>query len=219
MNGVHDLGGMHGFGAVRPETNEPVFHGDWEGRVLAMRRVMGAWLKSNIDAGRHFIERLPPVDYLGFTYYEKWFQALINQMLATGTIAPEELATGRKAPGAAVATPPITLANVAKTIAPTTSYQRSIAAKPRYAPGDTVRARNINPEGHTRLPRYVRGHVGTIERDYGAHVFPDTNAHLAGEAPETLYTVRFTARELWGAARNEGDAVYLDLWESYLDPA
>ena len=137
----------------------------------------------------------------------------------TGTIAPEELATGHKAPGAAVATPPVTIENVAKTIAPTTSYQRDVAAKPRYAPGDTVRTRNINPEGHTRLPRYARNHVGTIERDHGAHVFPDTNAQLAGEAPETLYTVRFTARELWGAARNVGDAVYIDLWESYLDPA
>ena len=219
MNGVHDLGGMHGFGPVRPETNEPVFHAPWEGRVIAMRRLMGAWLGSNIDAGRHSIERLPPVDYLGFSYYEKWFQSLINQMIEAGTITPQELSSGRKAADAAVAAPPITSANVAKSIAPTGSYQRDIGANPRYTAGDKVRARNIHPEGHTRLPRYVRGHIGTIERDHGAHVFPDSNAHHAGEAPQTLYTVRFAARELWGAARNEGDAVYLDLWESYLDPA
>jgi len=219
MNGVHDLGGMHGFGPVRPETNEPVFHAPWEGRVIGIRRLMGAWLGNNIDAGRHAIERLPPADYLRFSYYEKWFQSLIHQLVDSGKIAPEELATGRKAPDAPVATPPVTVATVGAYIAPTGSYQRDTGANPRYAPGATVRARNIHPEGHTRLPRYVRGHVGTIERDHGAHVLPDTHAHGAGEAPETLYTVRFTARELWGEARNEGDAVYLDLWESYLDPA
>jgi nitrile hydratase len=220
MNGVHDLGGMHGFGPVRPETNEPVFHAPWEGRVIAMRRLMGAWLGSNIDAGRHAIERLPPADYLRFSYYEKWFQSLINQMVAAKLVTPDEVASGHKAPDATTATPPITLANVqATSIAPTGSYQRDTGANARFAPGETVRARNIHPEGHTRLPRYVRGHVGTIERDHGAHVLPDTHAHGAGEAPETLYTVRFTARELWGDARHEGDAVYLDLWESYLDPA
>ena len=219
MNGVHDMGGMHGFGPVRPETNEPVFHAPWEGRVIAIRRLMGAWLGNNIDAGRHAIERLPPADYLRFSYYEKWFQSLIHQLLDAGTIAPEELATGRKTPNAAVATPPVTVATVAAYIAPTGSYQRDTGANPRFAVGDTVRARNIHPEGHTRLPRYVRGHVGTIERDHGAHVLPDSHAHAAGEAPQTLYTVRFAARELWGTARNEGDAVYLDLWESYLDPA
>ncbi len=219
MNGVHDLGGMHGFGPVRPEANEPVFHAPWEGRVIAMRRLMGAWPGYNIDAGRHAIERLPPVDYLGFTYYQKWFQSLIDQMIASGTITPQELTRGRNAAGVPVATPPITIANVAKSIAPVGSFQRDTGANPRFTAGDTVRARNIHPEGHTRLPRYVRGHIGTIERDHGAHVLPDSNAHHQGEAPQTLYTVRFAARELWGSARNEADAVYLDLWESYLDPA
>ncbi len=104
-------------------------------------------------------------------------------------------------------------------ITATGSFQRKVAANPRFAAGDRVRARNINPEGHTRLPRYVRGHVGTIERDHGAHVFPDSNARFAGEAPQTLYTVRFGARELWGEAANPVDQVSLDLWEDYLEPA
>jgi len=96
---------------------------------------------------------------------------------------------------------------------------REITAKPRFAAGQAVRAKEINPTGHTRLPRYVRGRLGTIERDHGAHVFPDSNAKLQGEKPQLLYTVRFAARELWGEAANPADAVYLDLWEDYLDAA
>ncbi len=219
MNGVHDMGGMHGFGPVRPETNEPVFHAPWEGRVLALNRLMAAWNRWNIDSGRHSIERLPPADYLRFTYYEKWFQALTNRLLATGLIAPEELASGRKADGAEVATPPVTAGEVEPILAAKGSYQREAPGKPRFAAGDRVRAKTINPEGHTRLPRYARGRFGTILRDHGAHVFPDTHAHDAGEAPQTLYTVRFTAPELWGDAANAADVVYLDLWDDYLEPA
>jgi nitrile hydratase beta subunit len=219
MNGVHDMGGMHGFGPVLPEAGEPVFHAPWEGRVLGMNRLMGAWRRWNIDAGRHSIERLPPADYLRFSYYEKWLEAMINRMLATGMITPEELASGHKAAGTAVASPPVTAGTVPDIVNATSSYQRDVGANPRFATGDHVRARNINPEGHTRLPRYARGRRGVIERDHGAHVFPDSNAHFAGEAPQTLYTVRFTAQELWGETANAADQVSLDLWEDYLEPA
>jgi nitrile hydratase subunit beta len=219
MNGVHDMGGMHGFGPVLPEVGEPVFHAPWEGRVLGMNRLMGAWRRWNIDSGRHSIERLPPADYLRFSYYEKWLEAMINRMLATGMITPEELASGHKAAGTAVVSPPVTAETVPEIVNATSSYQRDAGANPRFAAGDRVRARNINPEGHTRLPRYARGRHGVIERDHGAHVFPDSNAHFAGEAPQTLYTVRFTAQELWGETANAADQVSLDLWESYLEPA
>jgi nitrile hydratase len=219
MNGVHDMGGMHGFGPVLPEANEPVFHAPWEGRVRGMFVLMGAWRRWNIDASRHAIERLPPADYLRYSYFEKWFDALVALTLNTGIITAEELASGHKTAGTAVAAPPVTAATVMNVITATGSFQRKVAANPRYAAGDRVRARNINPEGHTRLPRYVRGHVGTIERDHGAHVFPDSNARFAGEAPRTLYTVRFGARELWGEAANPVDQVSLDLWEDYLEPA
>ncbi len=219
MNGVHDLGGMHGFGPVRPETNEPVFHAAWEGRVLAMNRLMAGWKLWNIDSGRHSIELLPPPDYLGWTYYEKWLQALTNRSLAHGLITAEELASGHKAPDAPVATPPLTVGDIETIIAAKISYERAIPEKPRFAAGDAVRAKMINPEGHTRLPRYARGRFGTILRDHGAHVFPDVHAHAASEAPQTLYTVGFTARELWGESAKDGDIVYLDLWESYLDAA
>lgn len=219
MNGVHDMGGMHGFGPVLPEVNEPVFHAPWEGRVLGMARLMGAWGRWNIDGSRHSIERLPPADYLRFSYYEKWLAALTDRMLAIGMITPEELANGHKAAGTVVASPPVTADTIMDTINATGSYRRDVGANPRFAAGDQVRARNINPEGHTRLPRYVRGHVGTIERDHGAHVFPDSNARSIGEAPQTLYTVRFAARELWGEAANPADHVSLDLWADYLEPA
>ena len=219
MNGVHDMGGMHGFGPVLPEANEPVFHAAWEGRVLGMNRLMGAWRRWNIDASRHSIERLPPADYLRFSYYEKWLAAMINRMLALGMITPDELAGGQKAAGTEVASPPVTAGTVMDIITATGSYQRDVGANPRFAAGERVRARTISPEGHTRLPRYARGRVGIVERDHGAHVFPDSNARYAGEAPQTLYTVRFTARELWGEAANPADAVSLDLWEAYLEPA
>ncbi|MBS0524698.1 MAG: nitrile hydratase subunit beta [Proteobacteria bacterium] len=219
MNGVHDMGGMHGFGPVEPEANEPVFHAPWEGRVLAIRRALGAWRKWNIDAGRHSIETLPPADYLRMSYYEKWLASAIKLALGAGLITERELETGQRDPSAPVATPPLTAAMVMPAILKGSPTHRDTAAKPRFAAGQAVRARDINPTSHTRLPRYVRGRRGTVERDHGAHVFPDSNARFEGENPQYLYTVRFSARELWGESANPGDSVHLDLWEGYLDVA
>lgn len=219
MNGVHDMGGMHGFGPVEPETDEPVFHAPWEGRVLAIRRALGGWRKWNIDAGRHSIETLPPADYLRMSYYEKWLASAIKLALGAGLVTERELATGRRDPSTPVATPPLTADKVMPAILKGGPTHRETATRPRFAPGQVVRARDINPTGHTRLPRYVRGRQGTIERDHGAHVFPDSNAKFEGENPQYLYTVRFAARELWGRSANPGDSVYLDLWEEYLDVA
>jgi nitrile hydratase len=136
-----------------------------------------------------------------------------------GLITADELAAGRPASGSARLVPPLSADRVPEVFAKGGSTQRAVDAQPRYQPGDTVRARNMHPTGHTRLPRYVRGRTGTIERHHGAHVFPDSNAHFFGEAPQHLYTVRFTAREVWGDAASERDAVYVDLWEGYLDRA
>ena len=219
MNGVHDMGGMHGFGPVEPEADEPVFHAPWEGRVLAIRRALGAWRKWNIDAGRHSIETLPPADYLRMSYYEKWLASAVKLALGAGLITERELKTGQRDPSAPVATPPLTADKVMSAIMKGGPTHRETTARPRFAAGQVVRAREINPTGHTRLPRYVRGRLGTIERDHGAHVFPDSNAKFEGENPQYLYTVRFAARELWGEAANPADAVFLDLWEEYLDVA
>jgi nitrile hydratase subunit beta len=219
MNGVHDMGGMHGFGPVQPEAHEPVFHARWEARVFALRSMMGAWRRWNIDVGRHRIERLPPADYLRMSYYEKWLVSLIDLSLDAGLVTPEEIASGRPAAGSAPQSPPMAADKLPVVLAAGSPTLRATSLKPRFATGDTVRARNVHPTGHTRLPRYVRGRLGVIERDHGAHVFPDSNARFQGENPQTLYTVRFAARELWGDVANPADAVNLNLWGDYLDPA
>ena len=217
MNGVHDMGGMHGMGPIEYEKNEPVFHAPWEGRVFALNVAMGAWRKWNIDASRHGIEQLAPADYLRMSYYEKWFTRLAALMLKHGLISQQEIASGR--PAGPKVTPPFTAATVAETLGKGGPYSRDVPATPQFRAGQRVRARNLNPTGHTRLPRYVRGRIGAIDRDHGIFVFPDTNAQFLGEKPQHLYSVRFAARELWGDQASPNDSVYLDLWHDYLDPA
>jgi nitrile hydratase beta subunit len=217
MNGVHDMGGMHGLGPVTPEPREPVFHATWEGRVHAM--TMASPTRSNIDAGRHQRELIPGPDYLSMSYYEKWFASLCVLLLKSGLVTPAEIATGKAEPGMPKGTPRLVAADVAETLARPASYVREVKAGPAFQPGERVRARQINPSGHTRLPRYARGRVGVVERWHGAHVLPDSNAHGLGEDPRHLYTVRFEARELWGPDAPARDSVSLDLWESYLERA
>ena len=217
MNGVHDMGGMQGLGAIEPEAEGHVFHHAWEGRVHAMS--LASPTRSNIDAGRHQRELIPGPEYLRMSYYEKWFRSLSERLLEQGLVTAEEFASGRVAPGSVRGTPRLTAEAVEGAMSRQGSYLRDEQAPPRFAPGDTVRARNINPDGHTRLPRYARGRQGVILRSNGAHVFPDSNAHGMGEDPRPLYTVRFTARELWGDAAKARDTVCLDLWEPYLERA
>lgn len=216
MNGVHDMGGMHGMGPVAPEADEPVFHHEWEGRVHAIN--LASPTRGNIDAGRHRIELLPPPDYLRMSYYEKWL-ARVEQLLLTGGFVTEaELASGRADPNAPKSTPVRPASTVSAAMTAPYSYVRD-AGPAVFAVGERVRARNLHPVGHTRLPRYVRGRVGVIERGHGAHVFPDSHAHGHGEDPRHLYTVRFAARELWGPEASTRDSVSLDLWEPYLERA
>jgi nitrile hydratase subunit beta len=215
VNGVHDMGGMHGLGPIAPEADEPVFHHDWERRVHAL--VIASPTRGNIDAGRHQRELIPGPEYLRMSYYEKWFTALTQMLLQGGAVTPDELASGAPDPAAAKATPRLGPEAVAPTLSRSGSYLRQIASAPAFKVGDKVRARNLSPTGHTRLPRYVRGRQGVIERRRGAHVFPDSHAHGGGEDPRPLYTVRFTARELWGPDAAERDSVSLDLWEPYLE--
>jgi nitrile hydratase subunit beta len=220
MNGIHDMGGMHGMGPIQHERNEPVFHQNWEGRLYAINRAIGAWRKWNIDAGRHGIELLPPSDYLRMSYYEKWLARNIDLLVKRGLVTQEEIDTGKPAPGSQKATPPLTAADVPAAAARRGSFMRPEAdAKARFEAGQHVRARKMNPVGHTRLPRYARGREGIIARHHGIFVFPDTNAHFLGEQPQHLYSVRFAARELWGEAAAAHDSVYIDMWDSYLEPA
>jgi len=218
MNGVHDLGGMHGMGAIEPEHDEPVFHSEWEARAFALNIAAGAWRKWNIDAGRHQIELLPPADYLRMSYYEKWAVRLAELLVKHGLVTREEFESGQPARGSVKATPPLTAAQVPSLLRTGAAASRNVSIAARFQAGQRVRARNINPTGHTRLPRYARGRVGTVDRDHGVYVFPDTNAHFLGENPQHVYSVRFTARELWGDQASARDSVYVDLWDDYLEP-
>ncbi len=219
MNGVHDLGGEHGMGPIQYEKDEPVFHAVWEGRVYAMNRALGAWRKWNIDAGRYQIELLPPADYLRMSYYEKWTARLIELLVRTGLVTREEIERGKPAVGSARATPPLTAEKVSGLLRSGAGAKRDAPGPTRFQAGQRVRARNIHPTGHTRLPRYARGKLGNIHLDHGAYVFPDTNAHFLGEKPQHVYSVRFAARELWGEQASPRDAVYIDMWDDYLEPA
>lgn len=216
MNGVHDMGGMHGLGPVAPETGEPVFHHAWEARVHAM--TLASPTRGNIDAGRHRLELLPPAEYLRMSYYEKWLTRLELLLVDGGYVTAEELASGKADPKAAKATPVRPANTVEAALTGPYSYVREVGP-PAFKVGDRVRAKSLNPTGHTRLPRYVRGRMGVVELAHGAHVLPDTNAHGLGENPHHLYSVRFDAREIWGPDARAGDSVNLDLWELYLERA
>jgi nitrile hydratase len=219
MNGIHDMGGMHGMGPVRPETREPVFHHAWEGRVFALDAAMRAWRKWNIDAGRYEIELIPPADYLRQSYYERWLARLVQLMIKRGLVTREEVEAGRPAAGSTKAAPPLTAEGVPAMARSGALASRDAAVAARFTVNQRVRARTMHPAGHTRLPRYVRGKIGTVERDHGVYVFPDSNALFLGENPQHVYSVRFAARELWGDQASSRDAVYLDLWDDYLEPA
>jgi nitrile hydratase beta subunit len=216
MNGVHDLGGMHGMGPIRYEKNEPVFHAPWEGRVYAMNRALGAWRKWNLDAWRYDIELLPPADYLRMSYYEKWLAALEKRVVNYGFVTKEELESGRAAAGTTKANPALK-PEMAQTIDRGIPSSKDASVKPLFEVGQQVRARNINPTGHTRLPRYARGRTGQIVRDHGVYAFPDTNARYQGEKRQHVYSVRFAARELWGEQASPRDFVYIDMWDDYLE--
>ena len=219
MNGAHDMGGVMGFGSVVPQANEPVFHHFWEGRMRGLFSAMGKPLGSNIDESRFVRENVPPNQYLSKSYYEIWFDALVGLLLKRGLVTRDELAAGR-AIGPAKPIVGVISAEAMRHMHFTRKpYDRPVATAPKFAVGQNIRAKNMHPKGHTRLPRYVRGHLGIVTMVHGSHVFPDSNAMGEGEAPQWLYNVRFNARELWGDDADPKNSVSVDAWESYLEPA
>jgi nitrile hydratase subunit beta len=219
MNGVHDMGGMHGFGRIVREVNEPIFHAAWEAHVRAMMTQVRSRGYFNIDASRHGIERMEPAHYLRASYYERWLATIELNLMEGGFIASEELdARTELLREGSEATLPRSAA-IASVPEPPHESRDSPLPVSHFAVGDAVVTRNIHPPGHTRLPRYARGKRGVIQRLHGAQIFPDSNAHGLGEDPQPLYAVRFDARELWGEAAESCQAVSLDLWESYLEPS
>jgi nitrile hydratase subunit beta len=218
MDGIHDMGGMDGFGKVEAEPNEPPFHEIWEGRVLALQRAMGyagAW---HIDHARFARERLPPQVYLTSSYYQRWALAMEMNVLERGLASPEELKSGHVLTPGKMLKRKLTPAVVQDGLTRGSFFRRQ-QGPARFKIGDRVRARNIHPKTHTRLPRYARGKRGTIELCHGCHMFPDSVAINLGDNPQWLYTVVFEGRELWGPDADPTLKVSIDAFEPYLEPA
>ncbi|MGH2360063.1 MAG: nitrile hydratase subunit beta [bacterium] len=204
MNGVHDMGGMHGFGPIR--RDDAPFHAPWELRVRAMMSALIRARVFNIDEFRRAVESIPPAKYLAYGYFERWLTAIQMLLDEKGALTSAET-------------------DCTPTRVPTIMQAPARPAKPaadagvaRFRPDDRVRARNEHFKGHTRLPRYARGKQGVIHRVRGVYAFADTNAHGLGPHPQPVYSVRFAAMDLWGQAAAASDSVYIDLWESYLEP-
>ncbi len=216
MDGVHDMGGMDGFGKVEPEANEPVFHHRWEGRVVAMSRAVSLFRNWTIDTSRYVVEMLSPTVYLTASYYERWFLRDVRLLTEQGLIDADEVEAGRSLRPGKNLNRRFTLADV-DTVTRRGSYGRPVPAPARFQIGDRVRTKNIHPSTHTRLPRYARGHVGVVERLHGAHVFPDSVTTGKGEDPQWLYTVCFDGQELWGADADSKLKVSIEAFEPYLE--
>ncbi len=212
MNGIHDMGGMDGFGPVVREKDEPVFHADWEGRMFAIMNFLVGRGHFNVDEFRHAIERIPAPRYLDSTYYERWLDAAQTLLAEKGIVTREEMERR-----GAESNPPSQPATVSGSTTPK-SAKAAARVRAKFRVGDRVVARNLNPLGHTRLARYARSHRGIIRRDHGVYVLPDTNAHGAPPRRQHVYSVEFKASELWDAGAPQNERVYVDLWEDYLAP-
>jgi nitrile hydratase len=219
MNGAQDMGGVTGFGPVQPEPNEPACHAEWEKRAFALTLAMAMPGEWNIDMSRYARENRPNAEYLAMSYYQLWFFALETMLKERALVSDDEIVVGHALHPAKPVKRVLSPDDVLKVLHRGGPTERDTNTKAAFKPGDKVRARTIDPPTHTRLPRYVRGHVGEIERVIGCHVFPDSNANGTGENPQWLYTVRFGGRELWGAQGDPTLTVSVDAWEPYLEPA
>jgi nitrile hydratase len=218
MNGVHDMGGMQNFGRVPYEKDEPVFHAPWEGRLFGIVQSLRAIGKWNIDTHRHQIESIPPAEYLRLSYYEKWLRAYEELLVAHGMVTADELVSGKADPTKPKTKPVLDAAAAMRLVSRGIASSVDPAIAPRFSVGQKVRARVVNTQHHTHLPRYARGRTGVIAIDHGVYNFPDTNAYFQGTKRQHVYSVRFTARELWGEGASPRDRVHIDLWDDYLEP-
>ena len=222
MNGIHDMGGMHGMGPIEVQEDERPFHAEWEGRAWGLIRAAGAFGPARRRNFRYEHEILPPAEYLQMRYYERFIRLLVDRLIAAKFLTQAELDSGRADPASPRFTPRVTPAMVAEQATRRRSLRRDdLTIQPRFKVGQGVRARNINPVGPTRLPRYMRAHRGTILTDHGVFDLQDTDAdgYTLPNRAQHVYTVSFTARELWGDTANARDTVHAELWEDYLERA
>ncbi|OUR78484.1 nitrile hydratase subunit beta [Alphaproteobacteria bacterium 46_93_T64] len=218
MDGVHDMGGMHGMGPVEMENeNDPKFHADWEKRVFAINNAIGPTKLRNIDESRHARERMKPSEYMSSSYYQIWLDGLVRILTEKGVISEGEMNGTLSAQPVTVSHKPLLPPEAVDIVmSKGATYTRDKGKTATFKVGETVRGRNIHPAGHTRLPRYARGKVGEIMEDYGLHVFADASAH-GSESSQHLYNVRFSSVELWGDDGTDGDFIYIDLWDDHLE--
>lgn len=220
MTYIADLGGMRGLGPVQASPAEPVFHENWERQICSTNMAVwfaGAWCA---DENRHSMEKMSPEHYLHTSYYEHWLHFMENLLVDKGIVTWEEVHTGKSSSISPACAALVKIAPAAcwpafleggSTWLPATS-------DPAFAVGDIVRCKVINPSGHTRLPKYARGRQGVVVAYRGSFDLSDTRAQGLTGNSQHQYGVRFTARELWGEDGVQSDAVYLDLFESYLEP-
>ncbi len=213
MNGIHDMGGMHGLGEIGYRESEPGFHEPWEVRLFALVQAMRS------GSLRQYIERIPAADYLRMSYYERWHSALVTRTIETGVVTLAEVESGRADPASVKATPAVTPAVARELHFRTPQTEQHIALTPQFHVGDRVLGRNIHPTTHTRMPRYTRGKTGVVERDRGVFNLPDSEEVSAEPKPQHVYLIRYTADELWGVEASTHDSLYIDMWEDYLEPA
>jgi nitrile hydratase subunit beta len=218
MDGVHDLGGREGYGLIVGKTDDKMIHADWEIRDFAMKQSSATGESWTVDWFRHCRELADPIDYLTRPYYDQWLTTLAAQLIDEGYLSLDEIKRGAPAFPAKPGLPPQTAEAARAIVKSPRSFSVSVSTPPRFTPDAPVRCRLDGASGHTRLPQYVRGRAGVIHAHHGGHVFPDAAA--SGEhRGEHLYTVGFAASDLWPEAKRSGDRVFVDLWESYLEPA
>ena len=197
MDGIHDLGGLQGFGPVPYARDDPPWHAAWQRRMFALGQLAQRAAHMNTDEFRHAIERVPPDEYLAVGYFGRWLRGLELALAERGLLGSGPL-------------PPLPEE-------PPRGALREVDPAPRFGVGEPVRVRDLHPAGHTRLPRYVRGRRGTVALVHPAFVLPDTNAHRRGEHAQHVYAVRFAARDLWGAGADARATMHVDLFEDYLE--
>jgi nitrile hydratase subunit beta len=217
MNGIHDMGGMHGFGAIPFVDDTEIFHGDWERRMFALNVAAGGLGLWNIDKSRAKMESLSPHDYLrDDLYFRRFLLRLEALAIEHGLATQDEIEAGKMLVPARENLTPLAPEQVPVMVARGFSSKRAVKTEPQFKVGDAVRARMISPRGHTRLPRYARAHKGVIVMTHGVHVFPDHSSQ-GNEDPQWLYAVRFAGSDIWGEDCEPGVEVVLDAFEPYLD--
>ncbi len=229
MNSMHDVGGSDGFGPIPIEPHEPVFHEDWEARMRAIDALVTRRGIYNVDETRHAIERINPVYYLGSSYYQIWLLRMEALLIEKGVLTKEELEGRMKE---LTPDPPVShLQPFRKLMSYTASAQRNRiipgmsgseckegVKQPKYSRGDRVRVKVSSPLGHTRVPRYVRGREGIIEKLHGYYHIPDVRVETGIKVYQPVYLVCFRARDLWGEGASPKDKLYIEMYEDYIEP-